>query len=167
MNLVVILDDSSRCVVAALLFKHATSENAVIAMRDAIAAFGKPAAVLSDNGACFVGGGGRRGAPRGKRKPTAFQAELARRGTGQVTTRPHHPQTNGKLERFFRSLEEISRHDGLPEYVEYYNGYRLHFSLDMAARETPLKAFMARKATPAIRKKNPNWADEDMGDGAT
>ena len=66
-SLVVILDDSSRCVVAARLFMDATSENAVIALRDAIAAFGKPDTILSDNGACFVG----RGRPAGRSRAQA------------------------------------------------------------------------------------------------
>ena len=161
MNLAVILDDSSRCVVAALLFRRATSRNSVIAMCDAIAAFGKPAAVLSDNGACFVGRGGRR-------KPTLFEAELLRRGIRQTASRPCHPQTNGKMERLFQSLErEIKYRKSLAAYISYYNEDRLHGSLDIDSYETPLMAFRARKASRAIRKKNPKWADEDISDGPT
>ena len=167
-SLVAHLDDSSRCVVGARLFERATSENAVIAMSLAIAAFGKPAAILSDNALCFVGRGGRLDDPGARRKATAFQEDLLRRGTRQTAPRPYRPQTNGRPERFLRSPErEIPYHDGLPEYVTHYNEYRLHGSPDWRSMETPLKAFVSRKATPAIRKKNPGWADEDTGDGRT
>ena len=165
MNLVVVLDDASRCVVAARLFRRATSRNSVIAMRAAIAAFGRPAAVLSDNGPCFAGGGVRRDSPRGRRKPTEFEAELERRGTRPTASSPYHPQTNGKLERFLRSLErEIKYRRSLAAYIRYYNEDRLHGSLDIDSCETPLMAFRARKSPGSIRKKNPNWADEDIKD---
>ena len=71
MNLVVCPDASSWCVVGARLFERVSSENAVIALREAIAAFGKPASVLSDNGACFVDRVGRKGASGKRYKPTA------------------------------------------------------------------------------------------------
>ena len=60
LNLITYLDDASRCVTGDALFREATSENAVIALRQAIAKFGVPATILSDNGSCFVGRGGRK-----------------------------------------------------------------------------------------------------------
>jgi len=70
-----------------------------------------------------------------------------------------------KLERFHGSIEaEIHRHGSLSEYVRYYNERRLHFSLDMDSCETPLQAFSARKATEAIRKSDPKWAERDTND---
>ena len=102
LKLVTYLDDASRCVAAARVFKEATSENSVLALRDAIKRFGTPATVLSDNGSCFVGRNGRRDAPSGSWKPTAFEAELLDRGIELINPRPHHPQTNGKLERFHK-----------------------------------------------------------------
>ena len=77
--MVTYLDDASRCVVASRVFTQATSENAVLALRDAVGRFGVPATILSDNGKCFVGARSdpkRRKAPRGSWKPTAFEAEL-------------------------------------------------------------------------------------------
>ena len=112
MNLIAYLDDASRCIVAAQLFTEATSENAVSVLGEAIDKFGAPATILSDNGACFVGRNGRRRekAPSGRWKPTAFEAELLDRGIELINSRPYHPQTNGKLERFFWTLEEeVSR----------------------------------------------------------
>ena len=55
LHLITFLDDASRCATGAELFKEATSENAVAVLRQAIARFGAPATILSDNGSCFVG----------------------------------------------------------------------------------------------------------------
>ena len=60
LNLITYLDDASRCVTGAALFKEATSENAVAVLRQAVGRFGVPATVLSDNGSCFVGRGGHK-----------------------------------------------------------------------------------------------------------
>ena len=82
-----------------------------------------------------------------------------------INSRPYHPQTNGKLERFHRSIEEeIHHYESLFEYIEYYNERRLHFSLDMHNYETPLKAFSARKTTEAIRTNDPQWMGVDTND---
>ena len=169
LNLVTYLDDSSRCVTGAGMFKEATSENAVSVLRKAVRQFGRPATVLSDNGSCFVGrrgrsrGGGR--APAGSWKPTAFEKELLDLGVDLINSRPYHPQTNGKLERFFGTVEtEICHHESLSDFVAYYNEQRLHFSLDIDNLETPLRAFSSRKATKAIRKNNPQWMEEDRHD---
>ena len=93
---------------------------------------------------------------------TAFEEELLGRGIELINSRPYHPQTNGKLERFHRSIEEeIGHYESLPEYIEYYNERRLHFSLDIANYETPLKAFSAKKATKEVRTKDPNWMEAE------
>ena len=60
LNLITYLDDAFRCAAGARLFKESPSENAVVALRQAIKEFGTHATVLSDNGSCFVGRGGRK-----------------------------------------------------------------------------------------------------------
>lgn len=165
LQLVTYLDDASRCVVAARIFTQATSENTVLVLQEAVGRFGTPATILSDNGACFVGRNGRRNAPKEKWKPTAFEAALLDRGIELINSRPHHPQTNGKLERFFRSVEdEIWHYESMSAYIEYYNEERLHFSLDIDNYQTPLRAFSDKKASSAIRKGNPKWMEEDLDD---
>ena len=164
LNLVTYLDDASRCVTGAALFEHATSENAVITLRLAIDRFGSPASVLSDNGSCFVGQNGRK-KKGGTWKPTLFEEELLARDIFLINSRPYHPQTNGKLERFYRTLEEqIGHYDSLREYIDYYNEKRLHFSLDIDRGETPLLAFRNKKSTEAIRKSDPKWMERDAND---
>ncbi len=166
LQLVTYLDDASRCVVASQVFTQATSENAVTVLRKAIRRFGTPAAILSDNGSCFVGRGGRK-TPKKTWKATAFEAELLDCGIELINSRPYHPQTNGKLERFHRSIEdEIFHYESLSAYMEYYNERRLHFSLDIHNHQTPLRAFSDKKATDAIRKTHPKWMGEDINDQA-
>ncbi len=166
LQLVTYLDDASRCIVASQVFTQATSENAVAVLRKAIGCFGTPATILSDNGSCFVGRGGRRKVPPAKSwKPTAFEAELLDRGIELINSRPHHPQTNGKLERFHRTVEdELWHYESLSAYMEYYNGERLHFSLDIDNYQTPLMAFSDKTATDTIRKSDPQWMERDTDD---
>ena len=97
LNLITYLDDASRCVTGAALFSNATSENAVKLLRLAIDGFGVPATLLSDNGSCFVGAGGRKKSG-GSWTPTLFESELLALNMGLINSRPYHPQTNGKLE---------------------------------------------------------------------
>ena len=60
LNLITHLDDASRCVTGATMFKEAASENAVAVLQQAVDRFGVPATILFDNGSCFIGEGGRR-----------------------------------------------------------------------------------------------------------
>ena len=162
LNLITYLDDASRCITGAALFTKATSENAVTVLRHAVDRFGVPATILSDNGSCFVGRGGRR-KPTGSWTPTLFENELLNLDIGLINSRPYHPQTNGKLERFHRSLEdEIWHYSSLSDYIEYYNTDRLHFSLDINNYETPMMAFRNKKATNDIRHQNPKWMEDDI-----
>jgi transposase InsO family protein len=67
--------------------------------RATVAAYGAPASTLTDNGMVFTtrlsgGKGGRNG----------FEHELRRLGIKQKNSRPNHPQTQGKAERFQQTL---------------------------------------------------------------
>ena len=109
-----------------------------------------------------MGQGGRKKGPMGTWQPTVFEEELLESDIVLINSRPYHPQTNGKLERFHRTLEEeIWNYASLSEYIEYYNETRLHFSLDIDNYETPLMAFRNKKATDAIRKDDPKWMEKD------
>ena len=128
LNLITYLDDASKCMTGARLFKEAASENAVAVLRQAVNEFGTPATILSDNGSCFVGRGGCK-EPTGIWTPTFFENELLNLGIELINSRLYHPQTNGKLELFRRSIEEeIHHYESLSEYIEYYNERRLLFA---------------------------------------
>ncbi len=163
-NLIVYLDDASRCVTGFGVFEDATSANAVLVLRKAITRFGAPASILSDNGKCFTVARN----PSHRWHPTLFEEELLENDIFLINSRPYHPQTNGKLERFFRTFEtEVVHHDRIGGYIDYYNEDRLHFSLDIANYEKPLEAFHARRASEAIRESNPKWMEEDINDRRT
>jgi len=103
-------------------------------------------AVLTDNGPAY--------------RSTAFaQACLAAR-VRHLRTRPYRPQTNGKIERFWRTLDddviEGATFDNLDhfanelfEYLIYYNNHRPHQAL---GGQTP-KSFALRK-TQSIQSAN-------------
>ena len=74
-NLITHLDDASRRATGAALFGDATSESAAAVLRQAMGGFGMPATILSGNGSCFVGAGGRK-KPNGTWTPALFESEL-------------------------------------------------------------------------------------------
>lgn len=162
LNLITYLDDASRCITGYGVFKEATGLNAVKVLRQAIEVFGRPASILSDNGSCFVGVR-RASIPKGTWTPTVFENELLHMDIHLINSRPYHPQTNGKLERFHRTLEtEIGRHDSLDDFITYYNERRLHWSLDIDNRQTPLKAFHDKSICESIIVENPKWMEDDI-----
>ena len=102
--------------------------------------------MLSDNGAEF--------ASRTNPEEHPFEAMLLELGIKHRYTRPYRPQTNGKIERFWRSLgddvidgatfDDLEHFaNELLEYMVYYNNYRPHQALGGA---TP-KAFAQAKLT--------------------
>jgi transposase InsO family protein len=125
------LDDHSRYMVGYGLY--ATSSGAVVreVFEEAIANYGAPREVLTDNGAQYH-------TWRGK---SAFRELCERRGIKQIVARPRHPQTLGKIERFwgslwreclesavFEGLADARRRVGL--YIDHYNFHRPHQGVD-------------------------------------
>ncbi|KAE8217951.1 hypothetical protein CF326_g9293 [Tilletia indica] len=72
-----------------------SSEAAVRLLETIVTFFGKPASLLTDNGAEFIS--------------YAFTMALSRFGIKPLHTSPYHPQTNGKVERFNADLVNILR----------------------------------------------------------
>ena len=91
--------------------------------------------ILTDNGSEFGSG------PHAKNKDSQpFEIMLSELGIKHRYTRPYRPQTNGKIERFWRTLEfdllEDTTFDSidhfkneLEQYLVYYNEYRPHQTL--------------------------------------
>ena len=74
-------------------------------VRAAIAAYGVPAEILTDNGTQYV-------TWRGK---SQFTKELEKLGIKQIVAKPKRPQTLGKIERFWGTLwRECVESRGLP-----------------------------------------------------
>jgi transposase InsO family protein len=151
------LDDHSRYLLRITAHHRVSGPTVVAAFRAAVAQHGIPAATLTDNGLVyttrFAGGrGGRNG----------FEAELRRLGVKQKNGRPAHPQTQGKVERFWQTLKAwltaqqpqpatLAQLQGLlDDFTTVYNQQRPHRSLPH--RATPATIYTARpKAAPGNR----------------
>ena len=94
--LIVFLDDHSRYVVSFGLHLGQRSEHVVECLREGIERFGKPTEVLTDQGPQYF-------AWRGT---SEFQQTLKREGIRHRVARSHHPQTLGKCERFWGTVQE-------------------------------------------------------------
>jgi putative transposase len=118
-KLIAFIDDHSRFVTYAAYYDHATTENTLLAFQAAIAKCGKPGAILTDNGAQFT-------PARGVTGP--FTQFCEAQNIKHILGRVHHPQTNGKIERWFGTykLEYQPLRWTLDEYVEIYNFQRRH-----------------------------------------
>jgi transposase InsO family protein len=97
-----ILDDHSRYMIDSMAWPSETTEGAWTTMTRAIARYGAPRMVLSDNGLAFTG--------RGRMtSQVLFEKNLARLGIKLINSRPLHPQTNGKNERAHQTAQRWLR----------------------------------------------------------
>jgi len=142
-----LLDDASRFVPACEEYDEATAENAVNTLNKAIAKHGVPKQLLSDNGSHFASII-RQSCPDPEH--TVFQQRLEQLGIEHIKTRIHHPQTNGKLERLFETVQQLKPHFGtLRKTINYYNNKRPHMSLQNGRLRTPVQAYNEK-----IKKEN-------------
>ena len=129
--LVAFLDDHSRFLVSFGL--HASQSTALVleVFRAGVAAYGAPAEVLTDNGAQYVTWRGE----------SAFHKELKQRGIEQIVARPRHPQTLGKIERFWGTLwrecletavflDLADARARIGHFIDWYNFQRVHSGID-------------------------------------
>ena len=125
--LTVFLDDYSRFVVSWALHVHQRSEMVCEALLEGIARFGRPKEVLTDQGRQYF-------TWRGKGR---FQKLLAKEGIRHVVSRSHHPQTLGKTERLWSTIQSELWERVMPEdlvegrarlghFLSHYNFFRPH-----------------------------------------
>ena len=139
-----VLDDYSRFIVAWRLCTSMSASDVSDTLDDALTFTGldqvkvrhKPR-LLSDNGPCYISG--------------ELAEYLQENGMTHTRGRPYHPQTQGKIERWHRSMKnqillnnyylpgELQEH--LQHFVNYYNHERYHESLDNL---TPADVFCGR-----------------------
>jgi len=135
------LDDASRWILAAEEFDNANVPNGVNVLDKAVKkveVYGPIRALLSDNGSEF--------SSHWKHKKEGSEGEfhkhLKKYGIKHITTSVNHPQTNGKLEKWFDLYEKKRDEFGtLNEFISWYNNKRPHMSLDFNNAETPSEAF--------------------------
>jgi transposase InsO family protein len=142
------MDDNSRFVVGYGVYATASGALVLEVLRAAIASYGTPEELLSDNGSQYV-------TWRGK---STFTRELEKRGIKHVVARPRHPQTLGKVERLwgtlwrecletatFLDLEEARQRIGL--FIDHYNFQRPHQGIQSLV---PADRFFG--AAPEVKK---------------
>jgi len=151
------LDDHSRLALSISAHSRVSGPMVRATFRKAVASYGIPASTLTDNGFVFTtrlagGKGGR----------NSFETELRALGVLQKNSRPNHPTTCGKVERFQQTMKKWLRKQPrqpssilelqvlLDEFRALYNEQRPHTSLEH--RATPATTYMARpKSSPGDR----------------
>jgi transposase InsO family protein len=158
------LDDHSRFCVIATVVRRATARAVCRAFLVAMAVYGIPDEVLTDNGKVFTG---RFGKPRPAE--VLFERICRKNGIRQLLTRPYSPTTIGKVERWHQTLQTDFLNDAGPfatvedarsavdAWRREYNHDRPHQSLDMA---TPASVF--RPSPRAVEDGLSLWAPADL-----
>jgi len=93
-----VLDDHSRLLVASRAFETTKAADVVVTFHEAAGQHGFPASMLTDNGAIFTA--------ESRHGRCAMENELARLGIAYKHSRPYHPQTCGKVQRFHQTLKK-------------------------------------------------------------
>jgi transposase InsO family protein len=124
-----VIDDCSRVAYAEICADEKAG-TAIAVLRRAVAWFAEHGVtverVLSDNGSAYMS--------------HAWRDTCSELGITPKRTRPYRPQTNGKIERFHRTLadgwayarrydSETARRDALPGWLHSYNHHRAHSAI--------------------------------------
>lgn len=135
----IFIDDRSRKIMAAGVFNNATTENALFVLYQAMLTNEVcPVIVLSDKGPQFYA---NKYDKTGKKGICEFEKEMKKLGIDFWTSRRNHPQTNGKMEKWFDTMKKrFKKHpdESLPDFITWYNEGRIHYSLNY---DTPEKVY--------------------------
>ena len=133
-----VLDDRSR-VAYAEIHDDETAATATLVLRNAVAWFGARSVtverVMSDNGSAY--------------RSHLWRDACLELGITHKRTRPYRPQTNGKIERFHRTMadgwafkkfynSESARRAALPAWIHEYNHHRPHSAIGKCSPITRL-----------------------------
>jgi len=139
-----VLDDFSRYIIAWKLFTSMTASDVKETLDEAVSNTGvnhiqvkhRPR-LLSDNGPCYISG--------------ELKSYLEKQGMTHTRGAPYHPMTQGKIERYHRSMKNIVKlqnyyfpwelEQELKRFVDYYNNHRYHESLNNV---TPADVYFGR-----------------------
>ncbi|HSS11450.1 MAG TPA: IS481 family transposase [Acidimicrobiales bacterium] len=144
------IDDHSRFVVSAQVTARATARPVCDALELALARYGLPEQILTDNGKVFTA---RFGPGPG---PVLFDRICTNNGITHILTKPHSPTTTGKVERWhktlraeflngkvFDSIEDAQA--ALDAWVDEYNHHRPHQAI---GRVPPFERFRLAAIKP-------------------
>ena len=139
-----VLDDYSRYIIAWRLATAMATDDVTQTLDDALARAGLARAtvrhrprLLSDNGPCYLSGD--------------LRAYLAGKDMAHTRGAPYHPQTQGKIERYHRTLKNVvtlqnyylpwELEQEIGRFVAYYNHERVHEALNNV---TPADVYYGR-----------------------
>jgi putative transposase len=148
-----VIDDFSRYILAWQLCNTMTAEDVKRTIDEAISVSGVEhpriyncPRLLSDNGPCYIS--------------KELKKYLSKKEIKHIRGKPMHPMTQGKIERYHRSLKNIILLDNyyspedleirIAEFVAHYNNYRYHESLNNC---TPADVYMGRQETILKKRK--------------
>jgi transposase InsO family protein len=146
-----IIDDHSRLCVASRAFVRVRGPEVVRSLHHAAARWGIPQSFLTDNGLVFS-------TQRRHDLAGAVEVELLALGITAKHSRPYHPQTCEKVERFHQTVKKFLANQDpaetkkqlqapLDRFARYYNAVRPHRGV---GRRTPMTVFAEReKAYPS------------------
>ena len=149
--LTTVLDDYSRYIIAWELCQNMCADDAEKIIRKALhdsnlQAHERPK-LLSDNGSCYLSGD--------------LKSFLEDEEITHVRGRPLHPQTQGKIERYHRTMKNVVKlehyynptdlENRIAEFVEYYNTQRYHESLNNV---TPADVYFGRDGEILARRES-------------
>ncbi len=160
-----IIDDHSRVAIRSRVVPEATTDEAWATFSQGAQRWGLPAGTLSDNGLCFSG--------KLRAFEVFFEAQLRDAGVRPITSRPWHPQTAGKVERFQQTEKKWLRKRrrlhatidelqvDLDEFTRIYNTDRPHQGI---GRQVPIQRW---RATPAAGPASgplahPDWSSKHL-----
>ena len=125
-----VLDDYSRTILAWDLCEGMTAPDVMITVEKALAYTGTPKnkrpKLLSDNGSCYIS--------------HELKKYLEEKKIKLIHGRPGHPQTQGKIERYHRTMKNTIKLDNyyspeelkraVEKFIYYYNNLRYHEALN-------------------------------------
>jgi transposase InsO family protein len=169
-KVVTAVDDHSRYCVVAKVTERATSRAVCLALAEALARFGAPEEIITDNGKQFTDRFGKHGARNGE---VLFDKICRQNGITHRLTAPGSPNQNGKVERFhgtfrpdfldvagpFTCVDEAQA--AVDIYIAEYNTDRPHQALDEKVPVTPAERFTP--VPPAQRELIRLWLPPALG----
>ncbi len=121
------IDDYSRYIVGLGVYRSQTAENVLETIKISFGEYGIPKELLSDNGRQY----------HNWRGTTKFEKLLQTHRIKHIRSQPHHPQTCGKIERFWKTIQQEflfkcqfesfeNFRERLNLWMKYYNFKRPH-----------------------------------------
>ena len=128
-------DDASRKILSLIECSSPTTERSIEGMEEALK-HGHIKQCISDHGAQFISNIGG---------DSKFREFLEKKGIKQILCRIKHPQSNGKVEKWF-DIYRLHRNafKTKKEFLYWYNEVRPHRSLKFEELETPQQAFVRK-----------------------